>query len=71
MDFLFLYGFFEFVWNFWIFFDFFGFLGFSGTFWFFGFLDFFCGGGGFLWILKLLKVTTKSYHGYDWTPKMA
>ena len=82
-----IYGFFLWTfWNFWIFldsldfFDFFlifldfldcfGFLDFLNFFWiFFGFLlDFFV---FFLVSFKVTKVTTKCYHGYYWTPKIA
>ena len=59
------------------FFFFFRFFGISWLFWtFFGSLDFlkFSGflGDFFFWIpFKITKVTTKSYQGYYWTPKIA
>ena len=74
-----------FLWIFWIFLDFLGFFWifwiFFGFFWFFGrFLDFwifwiFLKFLDFFWIFFFLvivtNVTTKSYQGYYWTPKIA
>ena len=69
----FFFGFFGFFFNFFgiflDFWDFFGFLDFWNLLDFFGFfLDFFV---FFLVSFKVTKVTTKCYHGYYWTPKIA